>query len=783
MPHHALVIGVDAYKLPGASLKGAVRDALAMRAWLADPAGGNVPEANIRLLLSRSATSPNTTANFREATLDEIFLAIGGSLKAAGGSGDRFYFYFAGHGLTAPGDFDHDTLLPGDFLPALFFKSITVESILEAFKASAFDLQFFFIDACRDVPFPGKFTPSRFSPQPDIKDKRAVEQFVYLATSQGAAAREDGEEGSEQGAFTSSLLRGLGGAGSAKKYNALEDAYEVTADSLRDYVVAEVKHSIEAIDDPEERALVRPPVLRGQRSTNPVLASFDRAAVPPVHLSVTIKPPAARKETRLIVLRESKVHEQKPPVGASVKIPLPPMEYRLQASATHFATEERFYKLPLYQDLKQEITLKALPKGAKTASVQPPVTPGRRGGAVTPIPPNKGILRATAADSMGILEILDGAGRVRASGFDTVTLRLADPGPYTARMTLPGGHAVEELVFLDAGREEVVHLHAPAAEASPVTSSLHAQFHQQQDNSLHLSESLELGNVASPAPIELLSLAAFAETCDPAKVPAQRLRTLGLQSLRELPPATTEAVYVIAASETGPRMVDASTDPQALLPLTPRLSPGFLAEIAAPLLPGDRWLHLCIDQAVLRLPLPALPGLLHTVILHWNERDELTVARYLGPLRLESNAIGRDARTRRRLDLALRYQAEGLLKHALATLIPANGFGPEKEILGQWRDPIAGCLAAYLLLHLETGVTPHLQRAAAKLPEHFPQLSDAHIVAAEVAFREGRVNEAGVAYNRAAEAGYPVFAQGADLLASRGIDLEKRRPGEPWTML
>jgi uncharacterized caspase-like protein len=794
MPHHALVIGVDSYRLPGASLKGAVRDALAMRAWLADPAGGNVPDAHIQLLLSRvDGVSPETTLPFRAAILDEILLAISSALARKAAPGDRFYFYFAGHGLTAPGDVDRDTILPSDFLPpTLFYKSLTVDSILEAFKASAFDVQFFFIDACRDVPFEGKFNPSHYSPQPDIKQKRPVEQFVYLATSQGSAARETGEEGSEQGAFTTALLRGLRGAGSAKKYNALEDAYEVTAASLLDYVVREVQRTVAAVEDPAEREMIQLPVLRGQRSTNPVLASFPRETVQPVHLQVTVKPPAARKESRILVLRDSPVTEVKPPVGASVSIPLSPMDYRLQVLASRYAAPERFYRLPLYEDLKQEIILKPVPAGAgvTVAGGIPSPDTRRVTGAVPAVRSKKGTIRLSGADSLALLEVLSESGETLASGFREITLRMADPGVYSVRMTLPAGQTVEQPVFLDPGEEESVHLEPPPVRASPAMRNVsrRARFTSRPDHTIEVSETLGLGPIAPTDMAEIVSLAAFVESFSPADLPAYRLRSLGLRAMRNLPPDGAAALHLIALSESGTRRVKAALGAQPPQPLKAVSTMKGLLELAFPLSGEFDWLSIQIDSsAPLHLPLPSVPDYLHTVLLYWNQRGELSLSRYLAPRRMDAARREALSRTRRRLDLAERFYRDGLMPHAARMLIPGNGFGPEKLVLGKWEDPVAGCLAGYLLLRLEPQGSPHLDTAAKALPKHFPQLADAHLIAGEMAHRQNRENDAGAAFGAAARSGCPLFAEGLELLVRRTGQGEQwaraRFPVPLWSVL
>lgn len=81
---YAIIVGISKYKeVP--SLQFAHRDAQAFEALLKSPAGGKVPSENIELFLDQDATRNNVA--------DAISVT---ARKAK--SGDRVYFFFAGHG-------------------------------------------------------------------------------------------------------------------------------------------------------------------------------------------------------------------------------------------------------------------------------------------------------------------------------------------------------------------------------------------------------------------------------------------------------------------------------------------------------------------------------------------------------------------------------------------------------------------------------------------------------------------------------------------------------------
>src|SRR5258708_35853699 len=99
--HFALVIGINDYPEYGSrgrSLKGAVRDAQRFAAWLQDTdSGGGLLPQNCRLIVS----SGNPLAPLH-ADIDAALQYIWTQSRASGG--DRFYFYFSGHGLSAQAD-------------------------------------------------------------------------------------------------------------------------------------------------------------------------------------------------------------------------------------------------------------------------------------------------------------------------------------------------------------------------------------------------------------------------------------------------------------------------------------------------------------------------------------------------------------------------------------------------------------------------------------------------------------------------------------------------------
>jgi hypothetical protein len=207
MSSWAIVIGVDKYWREDACLKGAVNDALKFRTWVIEKAG--VPEDHVFLLAGpiRDRELPPGTLR---ATRNDIIAAINQLRDRSGLEGERLYFYYAGHGLSRKGG--EQALLPENFSDDDPQQSFDLKSLRTYFATTDFREQFFFIDACRNVPWDGDFAtgewPWRRDPPAGL---RAPQQFVLLATSPGLKAVELREAGNERGAFTDALLQALGG--------------------------------------------------------------------------------------------------------------------------------------------------------------------------------------------------------------------------------------------------------------------------------------------------------------------------------------------------------------------------------------------------------------------------------------------------------------------------------------------------------------------------------------------------------------------------------------------
>ena len=362
----AIVVGIDKYWVPSACLSGAVRDALKMREWLLDEKGGGIDPSSLFLLLSPNEPKDvPASIRYDPATHDNLITAITELVKQSGGKGDRLFFHFAGHGLAARINFtNEDALVPEDCTPEFPDKSLGLNSILEYLKCTQLHEQFFFIDACRNIPWEGEFITGRMPlPQRPDPTRTAIQQFVYHSTSPGLTAIENGVAGAEQGAFTQTLLAGLSGKGHAKVWDYANREYVVEVNRLLDYLVKEMTRRTNA-------NWFQVPRMSGERGSvsgsNPVLARFPEEAMAEESLQILLDPFTIEAQAAVTVKRDELPFIKQGPVARlPVIFHLPPRIYTVHAEAVDFEPEKNGYLVELYEP--QLITIRLLSKPSAAA--------------------------------------------------------------------------------------------------------------------------------------------------------------------------------------------------------------------------------------------------------------------------------------------------------------------------------------------------------------------------------------------------------------------------------
>ncbi len=227
----ALVVGIDDYKaLDG--LDGAKNDAEAFVRWLRDPAGGDVPETNIKLFLSSS----DPWAPTLEPITDWIAELV--EARAPGQDdyvGRRLYLFMAGHGI-GPGVDEAGLLM--STTSALSVKYLPGSKYANLIRQAAlFEDVILFMDCCRDHDWDLPEANLTLRLKPDPAAAHRVKFLYAFATGFGRKSRERafGEEGAGVGGvFTRALLDGLA-------CKAAGQDGRITAESLKRYLEREVK--------------------------------------------------------------------------------------------------------------------------------------------------------------------------------------------------------------------------------------------------------------------------------------------------------------------------------------------------------------------------------------------------------------------------------------------------------------------------------------------------------------------------------------------------------------
>jgi hypothetical protein len=750
----AVVIGCDEYWSSEAHLDGAVADALRMRDWLILVDGGAVPPANLVLLLSPEAGAggpvPGVTGPADNATIQQ---EISGLIERSGGQGERFFLAFAGHGLTAHQNFsDESAIVPTDFRPAVTDRAITIRSIMERFAATGFREQFFFVDACRNIPYRGEFVVGRLSrPGRIIPTSPAPSQYACLATSPGLEAKEMQRAAGASGAFTASLLDGLSGRGTAKVWDPRTRQYVVRWQTLLAFVDAAVAAQQLRVGDAIDGPLIQRPRQVGERgSEDPVLATFLDEFFPMENLELTIEPSEAIPDTAVTIWAADELpNEIGPLVQVPQRIPLPPRRYSVYARSTRYHTPEPGYGVDLYTPQALQITMLAGRGGEapvagsserRTRSVGEPAGFER--------------LTVQSADRLALVEVFDEGGNLVQKGEGTV--EVAGTGWFRARLITPTGPGPERRVEVRPDEQARLVLSPPTL--SPLAGRLVDEAGAWLEGGMvHVSE--VLGALASPEAPTLVGLAAAVDLAGEGW--GQPLRGLGIEGLRE-PLAGGTGVVVVVIDErpnreaVGVDLLDARCRRLERRDELPAANFGISFGSFATDAGGRYWVGVRLGKTPLLLPVAIGDDVPLLLTLHVDADDVLGVTELSQPLFAGGSLP--EAEELRRADAAQRFASAGSDDDAYQTLAGSDG------------DPISSCLAGYLSYRLGRDVD-QLGERARQLFRARPSLPDAGVLAGLDALVRGNASVAASNMASAILTGSPVFATGLRMSADLVVNL------------
>ncbi len=220
---YAVIIGIKDYPAFDTDnpLTGPENDAQAFHDWIVSPDGGDVPPANVELIISSKFSPPFADARSARPIVNEIQSAfeklqdIAARNEANGDGycvGGRLYIYMSGHGFAPT--FEETGLLMANATPERVGSTYHVLGQYTAdwfFKARCFEEVFLFMDCCREVFLVQGFNKS-FKELNASGAVTQVKRFYGLATMWSGVAKEKDIDGVRRGVFTDALIKGLKGA-------------------------------------------------------------------------------------------------------------------------------------------------------------------------------------------------------------------------------------------------------------------------------------------------------------------------------------------------------------------------------------------------------------------------------------------------------------------------------------------------------------------------------------------------------------------------------------------
>jgi len=733
----ALVIGIDQYWSEEATLRGAVRDALHMREWLLDGAGGGVPAEQLVLVLGpREDERPDLT--FVDATKDKIMLAVNDLLAMSKGEGERLYFFYAGHGLTARVDNrDENALVAADFNAVNTDNSVALRSLWEFFETTQFRDQFFFVDACRNIPWENReFEIGRWTlPRARDPGLDPVQQFILYATSPGLTAAESNEFGNEQGAFTGALLEGLAGTDFAKAWSWERSCYEVRWERLADYVKQRIESEKHPAGGGTGSPLIQVPQDAGCRGVagrdrDPVIASFPAERFEKVVLEVELEPDEVYEKGRVRVLDaigDTVEDVEAKTGGRPVRFELEPKTYALRAAADGYQEGHTDEPVDLYANEKLSISLESH-NGAPAADAAPPPAAEAKTG--------PGHVVAEAADRLAFVEVRDNTGAVAAEALHRLDQDL-DPGFYQLRIVTPEAVGKPLSIALAPAEQEAPPKLPPPPllkSVRPLAKALGAKV--QRDGVVALNGE----KLIAPRRTTMLALGAAAAHHGDANG-----AWLGLDLPKprrgEVPP------YVVVLLD-GPHVTETTVrvwpggDPVPRKTYAPRPVTEDVASVVAPVdEPGGHWLSLeSGDDAPMVFALTLLHGLPLLVVAHLDQ-ERTKIFQFLLTGKPDVLRVAEQAQ---RLVLAGRLAAIEPVARQLAESAAD--------------DPLAGCLAGYSLLRL--GHAEDAGQVADAVIAVAPGISDGYVLRGEAAAAAGNDAQSRQAFADAIATGIPLFGEG-----------------------
>jgi Caspase domain len=315
---------------------------------------------------------------------------------------DRFFFFFAGHGIAA---FSGATrgeartaLLPADVESLDLDGNLLLDfdDLRARMRFRGPKEQLYFLDACRDLPY---------ARQPDVgpigwaERPRAAERaqaVLYAVPPLGQARAEKGGLGT----MTRHLVDALHGRGEALDWDDDLEAHVVTMRSVHAHVARAVRETVSG--EPGWKQKYSEPRLEQTEPGPRPLRMIDPASVPDAELAVHVEPEEAASSTKVqVYLRGQPVGVGWPPHRNHEPVSLRPLRYALRASTP----DGEAPRISVDARVQHEATVQVVPSEPARRAAVFEAMPAMLSAAPLAWPPGEGGVAASTQEPGATIEL------------------------------------------------------------------------------------------------------------------------------------------------------------------------------------------------------------------------------------------------------------------------------------------------------------------------------------------------------------------------------------------
>jgi hypothetical protein len=774
----AIIIGIDQYATPEHCLDGSCNDAIEFANWALSPDGGDVAPHQLLLLLSPLATSqirggiasiPQANVlPYRGASRRDILTAVQ-EVAGLSASVDRLYFYFAGHGSSAPGMVTslraEPVLIPSDFKDPQLDNNLLLgfHEILEPLMDKGPQTQFLFFDACRDFALEsyarvaGPSVGRYIGLTPEAAATRRAQLMLY-ATAPGQKAAVVGK-----GIFGSILLECLYGRGGALDWNgtSYDLRFSRLATRVREAVVDRVSRTF---PDRATTFIQAPEMDHASADINFLIRTIPRESVSKLDLTVIVSPSAARPDGKIKVTYTTPAGEldiaesPPPPLKTDSHFALWPGSYAIEVGNPSFAKHRR----PVQMDAPRTERVELLQAGQSQSvpiNSLTVVSPDRSLVVVVTPPPSED----------GRVEVLRGVG--------SCYVPHPKPGIYRAQIELPDGTGAVQLIDFPQESGEVRLIAPPARMGKEQMNALdRLKIPKLIDGQLEPSEMLG-GPISDARLVSLLGFAAYAAYAAPDNS-MERLRSLGVTRINPLPQEAWVTVILSAegakpAGMTAARLLEESrvkvvsgTEDTLIEGGAYRTLSGFpfAGEFFRRVRPGPAIVELRLPEFVdTRMAIVAMENRITTIVVVVQDDGAVVVQQYMFAPNGDNRLPPFPPPLLRELDLAQRfYSSAQPMPDTLRrdVLLNLKAFDPLTACMAGYEAVRRGLGTEYLGQPMEGAPDDLFEPSAMKnMLKFFGNIPDSHILAGLV--QPDRRKEH---FDNAVKTGVPLFVEGFNAL-------------------